>query len=290
MNKFILKCILCGNIYGTNQFNDTCANHNSLLKTEYINKKYINENNESGIWNYKSWLPCNNYNVKGEGPSTYKSFELAKYLNLNNLYISFNGYFPSKGANLQTCSFKDLEAVPTIQLLLDNSKKYNSKKKILVVASAGNTARSFLYICIKYDYPLIIVVPELSIEKLWIPNSLECIEKKNKPLIIAIKGDYADAINFANEIIKSNCNYISEGGAKNIARRDGIGTIILNAVSYIGKLPDHYIQAVGSGTGGIAAYEASKRLVEDGNYGNKIPKIHLIQNIPCSPLLNMSLN
>jgi len=46
------------------------------------------------------------------GPVTYRSTELAAELGLNNLYISFNGYWPEKGAFIKTCSFKELEAFP----------------------------------------------------------------------------------------------------------------------------------------------------------------------------------
>ena len=284
MNKFVLKCIKCGKIYDQNKFNQLCDDHNSLLQTDYFNKKFV-VSNEENIWKYKSWLPCINNYVDGESPFTYKSIHFSKYLNLSNLYISFNGYWPKMGSKSKTCSFKDLEAVPTIQMLLD---LHVDKKKILVVASAGNTARAFLYVCIKYNYPLIVIIPKDSINKIWIPNNIINCNKKQYPIIIAIDGDYTTAINISKALIESSSNYISEGGANNVARRDGMGTIILDATRKIGKLPDYYIQAVGSGTGGIASFEASKRIINDGNFGKKLPKLYLIQQIPCSPLLKLS--
>jgi len=54
----------------------------------------------------------------------------------------------------------------------------------------------------------------------------------------------------------------------NVARRDGMGTVMLEAAVTIGRAPDHYFQAVGSGTGGIAAWEASLRLKQDGRFLN----------------------
>ena len=284
MNKFILKCITCGKIYDQNKFNQSCENHNSLIQTYYFKKKLI-VSKEKNIWKYKSWLPCLNNNIHGELPVTYKSINFGKYLNLKNLYISFNGYWPKIGAKLQTCSFKDLEAVPTIQMLLDFQKNY---KKILVVASAGNTARAFLYICIKYNYPLIVIIPKNSIDKIWIPNDISYDSKSKFPLIVSVDGDYSFAIKITNILTKNNSNYISEGGVNNIARRDGMGTVVIDATINIGKLPDIYIQAVGSGTGGISAFEASKRLINDGRFGNNIPKLYLVQQIPCSPLLKLS--
>jgi cysteate synthase len=51
-------------------------------------------------------------------------------------------------------------------------------------------------------------------------------------------------------------------------------------VEAIGELPAHYFQAVGSGTGGIAAWEMSRRIINDGGYGDAPMKLHLVQNQP----------
>jgi cysteate synthase len=59
--------------------------------------------------------------------------------------------------------------------------------------------------------------------------------------------DYTDAINLAGRIAKLP-GMVPEGGARNVARRDGMGTMMLDAAVTIGKMPDHYFQAVGSGT------------------------------------------
>jgi cysteate synthase len=79
---------------------------------------------------------------------------------------------------------------------------------------------------------------------------------------------------------------VSEGGARNVARRDGMGTVMLDAAVTIGKMPDHYFQAVGSGTGGISAWETSLRLRADGRFGQKLPKLQLAQNLPFVPMYN----
>jgi len=51
-------------------------------------------------------------------------------------------------------------------------------------------------------------------------------------------------------------------------------------------MPDDYFQAIGSGTGGIAAWEAAMRLRDDGRFGPGLPRLHLAQNIPFAPMLN----
>ena len=69
-----------------------------------------------------------------------------------------------------------------------------------------------------------------------------------------------------------------------MARRDGMATTVLDAATSIGSMPDHYFQAVGSGTGGIAAWEACLRLQEDGSYDAVTMKLHLAQNAPFYPM------
>ncbi len=81
-------------------------------------------------------------------------------------------------------------------------------------------------------------------------------------------------------------NFLAEGGAKNVARRDGMGTVMLEGAVAIGKMPDYYFQAVGSGTGGIAAWEASLRLRGDGRYGLHLPELHLSQSLPFVPMVS----
>jgi cysteate synthase len=78
--------------------------------------------------------------------------------------------------------------------------------------------------------------------------------------------------------------FYAEGGAKNVARRDGMGTVVLSAVTTIGHIPDYYFQAVGSGTGAIAAWEANMRLIEDGRYGATLMRLMVSQNAPFLPM------
>ena len=59
-------------------------------------------------------------------------------------------------------------------------------------------------------------------------------------------GDYFDAIHLSNLALKSD-KFYAEGGAKNVARRDVMATTVLSAATTIGRIPDYYFQAVGSG-------------------------------------------
>ena len=105
--------------------------------------------------------------------------------------------------------------------------------------------------------------------------------------VIASKAgsDYFDAIHLSNLVCKLE-RFLPEGGAKNVARRDGMATTVLSAVTTIGRIPDYYFQAVGSGTGAIAAWEANKRFIADGRFGNKKMKLVVSQNAPFLPIFD----
>ncbi len=274
MGRFTLKCLKCGTEYGQ-RYRLTCENDDSLLRADYSEKK-LELRKQPGIGRFHSWLPIQEELTTDAGPITYKSEALARELGLSNLYIGFSGYWPERGAFIKTCSFKELEAYPTMQLLKE------SGGKAIVLASAGNTGRAFAHVSALTGTDVYIVVPESGISKLWLPE-----EPTESIHLIGMSpgNDYTDAINLAGRVAKLP-GMISEGGARNVARREGMGTVMLDAAVTIGKMPDHYFQAVGSGTGGVSAWEASLRLRTDGRFGQKLPKLQLSQNLPFVPMYN----
>ena len=171
---------------------------------------------------------------------------------------------------MTTCSFKETEAYSVC------GRFDESAGRILVVASAGNTARAFAKVCSENNIPLLLSVPEDNLDALWFEEPLnDCVK-----LIAAQKGgDYFDAIHLSNV-----GRFIAEGGAKNVARRDGMATTVLSAAAFIGRIPDYYFQAVGSGTGAIAAWEAAMRLEADGRFGPNRMKLMVSQNAPFVPM------
>jgi len=78
--------------------------------------------------------------------------------------------------------------------------------------------------------------------------------------------------------------FFAEGGAKNIARRDGMATTVLSAAKVLQRTPEAYFQAIGSGTGTIAAWEANLRLIDDGRFGSHKMKLFPSQNVPFLPM------
>lgn len=249
---------------------DSACSCPSLVRAEYENKEFNPREDLDGLYRYADWLPINR-TLKGSCPPvTYKSEALAKELSLENLYITFSGYWPKIGAAMATCSFKETEAYSVCgRLTPDNDK-------VLVVASAGNTARAFAKVCSDNDIPLLISIPEDNMDALWFSAPLnDCVK-----IIAAPKGsDYYDAIALADKVC-TDPHFMAEGGAKNVARRDGMGTTLLSAVEVIGRIPDAYFQAIGSGTGAIAAWENNLRLIEDGRFGTHRMRLYPSQNAP----------
>ena len=271
MGRYQLRCLHC---------NQTLADHytlrchdDALLRTEYQEKRLILRD-RPGLWKFQEWLPVSGSMEVGDAPATYKSEELARELGLHNLYISFNGYFPERGAFIKTCSFKELESPPTFQRSAEHGNG------TLVIASAGNTGRAFAETASDAGLPLVVVIPESNMYRLWITNEIS-----NSIRVIAVDGDYYDAIVLGDRIGQMD-GFRSEGGARNVARRDGMGIVMLDAVMCMKTLPDHYFQAIGSGTGGIAAYEASLRLIGDRRFGDRMPQLHLAQDSVFAPIFN----
>ena len=242
----------------------------SLVRAEYEQREFHPRENLDGLYRYADWLPVRRTLSRSSAPATYKSEGLAELLGMSNLYITFSGFAPSLGVAMETCSFKETEAFSVCgRWPYDNSR-------ILVVQSAGNTARAFARVCSDNNIPVVISIPADNCHDLWFVRPLKnCVK-----VIAAPEGsDYYDAIALGEKLGRSP-RYCLEGGARNIARRDGMATTVLSAVEKIGRIPDAYFQAVGSGTGAIAAWEAVQRLKKDGRFGSHDMKIFTCQNSP----------
>ena len=242
----------------------------SLVRAVYNEKLFTPREDLEGIYRYASWLPIRRILKNAQGPVTYQSKGLARELGLKNLFITFTGYAPEIGAEVATCSFKATEAYSVCARL---PKKTD---RILVVQSAGNTARAFAQVCSDNNIPIVICIPRDNIDALWFHKRLRpCVKIISSPR----GSDYFDAIQLGDKLCRSE-RFLAEGGAKNVARRDGMGTTLLSAVEAIGELPDAYFQAVGSGTGTIAVWENNLRLLEDGRFGKKKTRLYAAQNAP----------
>lgn len=274
--QYTLKCVATGREFEDTGWvlEDGQSKSPSLIRAVYAKKQIEVRDDSYGMYKFADWLPIRRMLAGSSAPVTYKSKGLAEALGLKNLYITFNGYNPAIGARMTTCSFKETEAYSVCGRIDGNNDR------IMVVASAGNTARAFAKVCSDNGIPLLLSVPADNLSALWFDKPLNpCV----KLIASESGGDYFDAIHLSNLALKSK-KFYAEGGAKNIARRDGMATTVLSATAFIGRIPDYYFQAVGSGTGAIAAWEANQRLVEDGRWGDTTMKLMVSQNAPFVPM------
>ena len=265
-----LRCVGCEATYAPPRLH--CDHCDSLLRTQYASSAF-KPGDRSSLFAFRDWLPPTAVSDIPIGAAVYSSEGLAKELGLSNLAIAFSGYAPEIGVGNPTGSFKDFEATPTLLYYREHGIES------LVLASAGNTARAFAHAAIQLDSPVVIVVPERALERLWIP-----CEPTDAVRLVVLEGcdDYAAAIRTAS-LIGRTLDIANEGGARNVARRDGMSTAMLEYAKQMNSLPAHYFQAIGSGTGAIAMWEASQRLLA-ADIRDELPKLHLSQNAPFTPI------
>jgi cysteate synthase len=194
-------------------------------------------------------------------------------LGLPNLWIAFNGFWPERDAVFETATFKDLEAHTVLGRL-------PGPDVILTVASAGNTGAAFAWACSQRQQPCLLIVPAKGLRRFKFRDSLHPAVN----LVVIDDGDYPDAIELASAVSRISALQ-SEGGVKNVGRRDGLGTVLLSAFEEMNQLPSYYFQAVGSGTGAIAVLEAAKRVRNAVDYV-QLPRLMLCQNLPFTPIFD----
>ncbi len=270
MGEYDLVCQTGGEVFEDGYDFSCPSGHKGLLRARYREKRFA-PRGCAGLFKFYDWLPVRSSYETESCPVVFRSERLSKELGLRDLWVGLTGYYPERNCKSISCSFKEMEAYPTYARFRDMGGK------TLVLASAGNTARAFAQVSAETGGRCVMMVPESSVGRLTVTEPSDSITA------IAVKGDYADAIAVADRVAGFD-GFLPEGGARNIARRDGMGTVMLQFAQTAGRIPDSYFQAVGSGTGGISAWEASLRLIGDGGFGDRLPRLHLSQNLPFVPM------
>lgn len=239
----------------------------AFLRTEYHGTHTASA---TGLFRHAPLLPVVRTFPGVPGPVVYPAERLGRLLGLDRLWVAFNGHWPERGAQLPTCTFKDLEAYTVLGRL-------PADPPLLVIPSAGNTAAAFAWAATRYRVPCLLVVPAPALERMRFPAPLDpCVR------LVALDGaaTYSDTIACADLLARMPGHH-AEGGARNVGRRDGLGTVMLAAAEAVGRLPQVYVQAVGSGTGAIGAHEAARRIRAAGE---PLPRLLMCQNEPFAAL------
>ncbi|HWS00206.1 MAG TPA: hypothetical protein VN249_06290, partial [Prolixibacteraceae bacterium] len=152
--NYKLQSLCCGTEYPDKNWELQCPypHQPSLIRAVYENKSFELHPEYAGLYRFASWLPVERM-LEGSGsPVTFQSEGLAGVLGLKKLFITFNGYWPERGAFMKSGTFKECEAFSVCA-------RTNSSKGVMVVASAGNTARAFARVCSQNRIPLLLSVP-----------------------------------------------------------------------------------------------------------------------------------
>ena len=84
-----------------------CAGHPpALLRTVYAKSILEPGPDSRGLFKFSDWMPVRRLLHGSSPPVTYRSEGLAASLGLRNLFITFNGFWPERGALFDTCTFK----------------------------------------------------------------------------------------------------------------------------------------------------------------------------------------
>lgn len=143
----------------------------------------------------------------------------------------------------------------------------------------GTLRQLFAQVFSRHHMPCLIIVPAGGLGRIQLRTPLgSCVG-----LVALERADYNDAIACAAEVARLP-GVAAEGGVRNVGRRDGLATVMYSAVEAIGRLPDYYFQAVGSGTGAIAVHEAGRRLSATTGPVRGLPRLMLCQNAPFAPI------
>ncbi|WP_172381552.1 cysteate synthase [Streptomyces sp. MNP-20] len=275
MRHYSLVCPVCGLKQVDDGLTLSCASDHApaLLQTEYDTRTFEPLAGDDGVFRYRPWLPVVR-TLAGAGRTTVlRSEGLCRFLGMPGLRIAFNGYWPERGGFLETGTFKELEAYTVLGRMPE-------KAPVLVVASAGNTAAAFAAVCSRYAVPCLLIIPETGLDRLKLREDLHPAVR----LVVVEGADYADAIALSEEAAKWP-GFVLEGGVRNVARRDGLGTVMYAAVEETGELPEYYFQAVGSAAGAIAVHEAAKRVRgATSTPVAALPRLVLSQNAGFAPI------
>lgn len=273
---YSLTCRTCGASFEDDGVRLHCpGDHPRTLLTVHYSEKHLSVATKApGVFRYQRWLPICKPGFSTAQSVVYRSEVLGRELGLAELWISFNGYWPERGATFETGTFKELEAATVLARLPEGFRG------VLTVASAGNTAAAFAQACSRQSMSCLMVMPESALKVMRFGGPPG---KRTRLVVLSAPADYSDAIDLAGRICHLP-NFQAEGGVFNVARRGGLGTVLFSAVEAMGRLPDYYFQAIGSGAGAIAVHEAAERLIAGGGYGTRPPQQILSQNLPFAPI------
>ena len=274
-----LKCVLCGQEYGTDEAPYVCPKHGyeGILDVQYdyeliskrLTKEGLAKNPDHSIWRYQPLLP-----VDAECPipplqvgwtPLYQAQRLGEKLDLSNLYLKDEGRNP-------TASLKDRASAIGVV------KAQELGRRIITCASTGNAASSLAGLAASVGMRNVIFVPESA------PRAKVAQLLIFGAQVIMVKGTYDQAFDLCLEA-SDEFGWYSRNTAYNPYLSEGKKTAALEVCEQLSwQAPDRVFVSVGDGCiiGGL--HKGFKDLLALG-FIERLPKLVGVQAEGAAPLV-----
>ncbi|GAA0734007.1 threonine synthase [Clostridium oceanicum] len=218
---------------------------------------------------YKKYLPVSEETkvitlCEGNTP-LIRAENLEKLMPGLEIYLKYEGLNP-------TGSFKDRGMTMAV------TKAVESGSKAVICASTGNTSASAAAFAAKAGIKAVVLIPN---NKIALGKLAQAMVYGAK--IIAVEGNFDDALNMVKEI--SDKNPITLVNSINPNRIEGQKTAAFEVSDQLGDSPDYLCIPVGN-AGNITAYFKGFKEYSDKEYISKIPKLFGFQAAGSAPIVD----
>jgi threonine synthase len=242
--------------------------------SDYTLLKELFSQQPESFWHYFDFLPLldkkNAISCK-EGAIPIEKWDFLSDYAQKEFGINCNVWVYRNDLNGGTNTFKDVAASLAASLFKEHGIKQYT------VASTGNTATAYSKYLSLAGVKFTVFVPDCIVQ-----DSVYEMHSYNQDVRV-VEGDYAYAKKMAAEFHQQHHVLISAGNIDPI-RVEAKKTMVFEFLRQLGKMPDLYIQAVSGGTGPIAI-DKGVREIERMDHRAKLPRMILVQQDTCDPMV-----
>ncbi|PAT01581.1 threonine synthase [Candidatus Izimaplasma bacterium ZiA1] len=250
------------------------VNYDYQSMKKEINKEYFKNNHNYSMFRYHKLMTIKNQNfnkmLKVGWTPLYKSYNLSKKLDIDNLYFKDEGLNP-------TASLKDRASAVAVLKAIEEGKD------TICCSSTGNAASSLAGNAAKMGIKSVIFVPKRApLGKL---SQLVIYGSK----VFKVDGDYKKTYEISKEAI-NKYKFYNRNAAINPHLVEGKKTVIYEVMEQLNfESLDYVFVSVGDGCTIGSVYKGLYDLFKL-DLIKKIPKIVGVQSSGCSPFYNAWLN
>ncbi len=262
-----LKCIECGASYKPDPWLFRCPSCGGLLDVEYRRRTYRVDEQEHGVWRFKSMLPKPSFKVSlGEGNTPL--------IEAKSLPVPARTYVKFEGAN-PTGSFKDRGMAIAVSLAKTQGAK------AIIAASTGNTSASASAYAARAGLKPIVVLPRGKVARGKLFQAV-----LHGAFIIEVEGSFDKALESVIQVTEGGSRVFYPVNSFNPWRLEGQKTLAYEVYHQLGKVPDYVIVPVGNAGNIWAIWKGFKELKESGVI-DETPVMIGVQAQGASPIASM---